>query len=169
MKKIIINGKRNIDGLKNKKNKKRKITENIVNKKVFNKISQIEYLNKLFLEEYYDGIDFLKREVERKLNGYKNQDIKKKILDENKIIKYEECLEKLVISKLKCYYCRESILLMYQDKREPTQWTLDRLDNSIGHHNDNVVICCLKCNLKKRRMDDEKFKFTKQLRVIKGF
>jgi hypothetical protein len=49
------------------------------------------------------------------------------------------------------------------------QWTLDRLDNSIGHHDDNVVICCLKCNLKKRRMDDEKFKFTKQLRVIKGF
>ena len=77
MKNIIINGKRNIEGLSEKKIKKRKITEKIENKKVFNKISQIEYLNKLFLEEYYDGIDFLKREVERKINGYKNQDIKK--------------------------------------------------------------------------------------------
>ena len=169
MKKIIINGKRNIDGLKNKKNKKRKITENIVNKKVFDKISQIEYLNKLFLEEYYDGIDFLKREVERKLNGYKNQDIKKKILDENKIIKYEECLEKLVISKLKCYYCKNDCLLAYENVREETQWTLDRLDNSIGHNKDNVVICCLKCNLKRRTLDDKKFKFTKQMRIVKTF
>ena len=169
MKKIIINGKRNIDGLKNIKNKKRKITENIVNKKVFNKISQIEYLNKLFLEEYYDGIDFLKREVERKLNGYKNQDIKKKILDENKMIKYEECLEKLVISKLKCYYCKNDCLLAYENVREETQWTLDRLDNSIGHNKDNVVICCLKCNLKRRTLDDKKFKFTKQMRIVKTF
>ena len=61
------------------------------------------------------------------------------------------------------------MLLMYEDKREPSQWTLDRLDNNIGHFHSNVVICCLKCNIKKRRMDDEKFKFTKQLRVIKGF
>ena len=32
---------------------------------------------------------------------------------------------------------------------EPNQWTLDRLNNDIGHFNDNVVICCLTCNLKK--------------------
>ena len=169
MKKIIISGKRNIDGLTNKKKKKRKVTENIVNKKVFDKISQIEYLNKLFLEEYYDGIEFLKREVERKINGYKNQDIKKNFLDENKIIKYEECLEKLVISKLKCYYCKKDCLLAYENVREEMQWTLDRLDNSIGHNKDNVVICCLKCNLKRRTLDDKKFKFTKQMRIIKTF
>ena len=28
------------------------------------------------------------------------------------------------------------------------QWTLDRIDNNIGHSKENVVICCLKCNLK---------------------
>lgn len=169
MKKIIIKGKRNIDSLSNKKNKKRKITEKITNKKVFDKLTQIEYLNKLFLEEKYDGMEFLKREVERKINGYKNQDIKKKILDENKIIKYGECLEKLVISKLKCYYCKKDCLLAYENVREEKQWTLDRLDNSIGHNKDNVVICCLKCNLKRRTLDDEKFKFTKQMRIIKTF
>ena len=141
----------------------------ICNKRRFHWQSQIEYLNKLFLEEYYDGIDFLKREVERKLNGYKNQDVKKKILDENKIIKYEECLEKLVISKLKCYYCKKDCLLAYENVREEMQWTLDRLDNSIGHNKDNVVICCLKCNLKRRTLDDEKFKFTKQMRITKTF
>ena len=49
------------------------------------------------------------------------------------------------------------------------QWTLDRLDNNKGHCFENVVICCLKCNLKRRTTDDEKFKFTKQMRIVKTF
>jgi hypothetical protein len=167
MKKIVIKGKRNIDGIKGEKEKTRKITSN-VNKKVFNKISQVEYLNKLYLGENYDGIDFVKKEVERKLSGYKNQDVKKRKLSD-KLISYEECLEKLVISKLKCYYCKTDCLLTYENVREQSQWTLDRIDNSIGHEKDNVVICCLKCNLKRRTTDDEKFKFTKQMRIIKTF
>ena len=167
MKKIIINGKRNIDGIKGEKTKKRKITENI-NKNIFNKMSQVEYLNKLYLNENYDGIDFVKKEVERKLSGYKNQDVKKKKLEDN-FITYEECLEKLVISKLKCYYCKDNCLLSYENVREEKQWTLDRIDNSQGHNNNNVVICCLKCNLKRRTTDDQKFKFTKQMRIIKTF
>ena len=167
MKKIIINGKKNIDGLKGKKNKKRRVTENI-DAKEFDRVSQVEYLNKLYLNEKYDGMDFIKKEVERKLSGYKNQDIKKKKLSD-KLISYEECLEKLVISKLKCYYCKKDCLLTYENIREPKQWTLDRIDNSQGHNNNNVVICCLKCNLKRRTTDDQKFKFTKQMRIIKTF
>ena len=167
MKKIVIKGKRNIDGIKGEKKKTRKITSN-VSKNLFNKISQVEYLNKLYLGENYDGIDFVKKEVERKLSGYKNQDVKKKKLTD-KLISYEECLEKLVISKLKCYYCKTDCLITYENVREQSQWTLDRLDNSIGHEKDNVVICCLKCNLKRRTTDDEKFKFTKQMRIIKTF
>ena len=163
MKKIVIKGKRNIDGITGEKNKTRKITSN-VNKKVFNKISQVEYLNKLYLGENYDGIDFVKKEVERKLSGYKNQDVKKRKLSD-KLISYEECLEKLVISKLKCYYCKDNCLLAYENVREEKQWTLDRIDNSQGHNNKNVVIC----NLKRRTTDDEKFKFTKQMRIIKTF
>jgi hypothetical protein len=167
MKKIIIKGKRNIDGINGKKKSTRKISKNI-NKHVFNKLSQVEYLNKLFLEENYDGIEFVKKEVERKLYGYKNQDIKKKKLDKT-LISYSECLEKLVISKLKCYYCKTTCLLVYENVREKTQWTLDRLDNAKGHNKDNVVICCLECNLKRRTTDDKKFKFTKQMRIIKTF
>ena len=78
MKKIIIKGKKNVDGLKNNKNKKRKVVGEINNKKLFDKMSQVEYLNKLYLEQSYDGINFVKKEVERKINGYKNQDKKRK-------------------------------------------------------------------------------------------
>ena len=58
-------------------------------------------------------------------------------------------------------------MIMYANKREPLQWTLDRIDNNMGHSNKNTVICCLKCNLERRRINDKKFKFTKQMRLIK--
>ena len=95
------------------------------------------------------------------------QDIKKNKFNEEKLIKIDECIDKLVLSKMKCYYCNQDLLLIYEKVREPTQWTLDRLDNNIGHITENVVICCLKCNLKRRTTDDKKFKFSKQMKIIK--
>ncbi len=172
MKKIKIVGKRNIDGFKEtKKETKRekvlKITD--TEKKTLNEKSQVELLNKLYLNEDYPGISFMKKEVKRKIASYKNQDVKKNKYNKEKLITYEECLTKLVISKLKCYYCKKNCLIYYENKLEENQWTLDRLDNSIGHEEKNVVVCCYKCNIKRGRLDDEKFKFTKQLRVVKGF
>ena len=61
------------------------------------------------------------------------------------------------------------MLLCYEKKREHTQWSLDRIDNSIGHFTDNVVCSCLECNLKKRTRNAEKFRFTKQMKIKKVF
>ena len=76
-------------------------------------------------------------------------------------------VEFLMLSKLKCFYCREVVELIYRDVRAKKQWTLDRKDNDYGHNRDNVVIACLDCNLKRGIMDMEKFKFTKQLKIVK--
>lgn len=169
MKKIQIIGKRNIEGITGKKDKKRSIITNNITKELFDNKKQIDWVNQLYLENNYENIKFAKREVERKLVSYKKQDIDKKKLDKDNFIKYEECLEKLVISKLNCYYCKKSCLFMYETVREKRQWTLDRINNDIGHINDNVVICCLECNLKRGRLNDEKFKFTKQMKIIKKY
>ena len=168
MKKIIIKGKNNIDYFKNET--KRKVVDSWSCPNELLKLdNQIIILNKLYLGENFEGFMDVKKEIQNKINSYIQQDKKRNIFDKINIIGFEQCLEKLVLSKLICYYCRSNVLLMYKDKREQIQWTLDRLDNNIGHHDNNVVICCLRCNIKKRRMNDEKFKFTKQLRVIKGF
>ena len=128
--------------------------------------NHISIVNQLFLEQSFNGDNTTKKELHKKINSYKQQDIKKdKNLDG--LISYEELLEKLVVSKLKCYYCRKDVLLLYENNREQKQWTLDRLDNSLGHTKDNVVVCCLKCNLERRCLNDEKFLFTKQMRLIK--
>ena len=55
----------------------------------------------------------LKRELQKKLNGYLSQD-KRKGLTDISVITMDELIEKLVISRWKCCYCKESIKLLYK-------------------------------------------------------
>ena len=89
--------------------------------------------------------------------------------NKEKYINYEELLSLLVTSKLRCYYCKGSIMLLYNNIREPRQWTLDRIDNNHPHNTENVVISCLKCNLERRRRDDKKFLMGKQMKITKKY
>ena len=75
----------------------------------------------------------------KKRASYLAQDKKKNRSCIN-FINLEEILELLVISKLKCYYCKHNILILYNNVREPYQWTLDRIDNDKAHNSTNVVI-----------------------------
>ena len=150
-----------------KETTERKVIQTWKHKKfLLDKTNHINIINQLFLNQSFEGEETTKKELQKKLNSYKQQDIKKN-KNENGLISYEELLEKLVISKLRCYYCKKEALLLYENNREQKQWTLDRLDNSCGHTKDNVVISCLKCNLERRCLNDEKFLFTKQMRLIK--
>jgi hypothetical protein len=169
-KKIQITGKRNIESLKKIKNPKRTESEKWENKDLLldNK-KQTNILNRLYLNEKFDGSISVEKSIKKKIKGYENQDKKKDILNKKKLINYNDLLEVLVISKLKCYYCKCDCLLMYDSVREKKQWTLDRLDNDQGHNRDNIVIACLECNLKKGTIGDKKFKFAKQMRIIKKY
>jgi len=150
-------------------------TKNNINRKniktELNNIDEINIINNLYLNldinnELYNKKTIL-NELQQKINSYKQQDIKKNIYNVILLITLDELLEKLVISKLKCYYCRFNIKIIYGNVREPLQWTLDRIDNDKCHSNDNTLISCLKCNLKRRRIDCDKFIFTKQLKLKK--
>ena len=59
------------------------------------------------------------------------------------------------------------MLIFYNKVRDMEQWTLDRIDNDLNHSCENVVICCLRCNLQRRCQNKDKFLFTKQLRIVK--
>ena len=166
MKKIIIKGSSNIKSFTNKKTRDILLKWN--NKEfLLDKTNQVEILNKIFLDESFDGKKEVISEIKKKRNSYRNQDVKKNRMDQLLLITFDEIIEKLVISKLKCYYCKCDMLLCYEEKREKTQWSLDRIDNGIGHFTDNVVCSCLECNLKKRTRDSEKFRFTKQMKIKK--
>jgi len=104
-------------------------------------------------------------ELNHKIQSYKGQDLRKEIHEP--IISMEDVLAKLVASRLTCGYCSKPIFVLYKNARDPMQWTLDRLNNDLGHTCENTCIACLKCNLQRRVMDAEKFSFTKKLKIQK--
>ena len=107
------------------------------------------------------------QQIQSKLNGYKSQDLAKDLYEPSKIANLQSTIDLLLESRLKCYYCKETTKVLYEHVREPKQWTLERIDNSIGHNIGNVEIACLSCNLRRRTMYHERFLFTKQLTVVK--
>ena len=113
-------------------------------------------------------IKIIIQEINKKIYGYKQQDILKKHLNEEQFLTFENVVKKLVESELKCRYCDCEMAVLYDISREMKQWTVDRIDNNLGHNNDNFHLACLECNLKRRRRTDEKFLFTKKLNLIKS-
>jgi hypothetical protein len=117
-------------------------------------------------EENQKHCDVILQQLNGKINGYKSQDIDKKILDESKFIDRDKIIDLLICCKNICYYCQQPVHILYEYVREPKQWTLDRLNNDFGHNKDNVVISCLSCNLRRKTMHPDRYVFTKQM-VIK--
>jgi hypothetical protein len=170
MRSIDITGKRNIDKIQNVKNPLRKETIKWkLDDSYFTYNKQIQIINSLYLnQEQNQEQDILaKREISKKITGYKSQDIQKELLDLNGLISLDQTIEKLMISKLKCFYCKENCELLYKNTLAKKQWTLDRINNDYGHNHDNVVICCLECNIKKGEMDSDRFKQGKDIKIIR--
>ena len=105
--------------------------------------------------------------IKTKLCSYKHQDILKKKLNENNFVSFEETIDLLKKCNLKCYYCSNEVYILYERVREMKQWSLDRINNDIGHNSGNLVIACLECNLKRRRTNKDAFMFTKNMVIIR--
>jgi hypothetical protein len=107
------------------------------------------------------------QEINKKIYGYKQQDKLKKLFNENKFLTFDSIINKMIECELKCRYCKIGMNVLYDISREVKQWSVDRIDNDLGHNIDNFHLACLDCNLKRRRRTDEKFLFTKQLNIVK--
>jgi len=124
---------------------------------------QLALIQKLYNNTPFDEDKYFIRALKYKLDCYKQQDIKKTYDSYNNFITLENIIEKLAASTMLCYYCNVKTLILFKNSREQCQWTLDRINNYDEHSNSNTIICCLKCNLQRRRKNSAKFKFSKQL------
>jgi hypothetical protein len=118
-------------------------------------------------QESFPECKKIKEMLKRKLDGYKAQDKRWDIYSEHYTIKLDELVDRLLESGMKCHYCQKQMNLCTSRSRDPSQWTLDRINNSQGHNLTNVVVGCLSCNLSRRNIPLDKFLFTKQLRIEK--
>lgn len=132
--------------------------------------TQLSYFSKKDEDEEKPNgkyIGKLTSHLKHKIYGYKQQDILKHKFNEAEFITLENTLDLLKDSQLRCCYCSEEVYVLYEHVRDMKQWTLDRVDNDIGHNKGNVVISCLGCNLKRRRTNKDAFMFTKNMVIIK--
>jgi len=105
--------------------------------------------------------------IKAKISSYRQQDILKKKLLIDTFISFNEVIKLLIDCELLCHYCSCNVYILYPQVREKTQWSLDRINNNIGHDTNNLVIACLDCNLKRRRTNKDAFMFSKNLKIIK--
>jgi hypothetical protein len=106
---------------------------------------------------------YIKQEMKKKIRSYRHQDEIKQLYDSTNFIDYAFLLNKMVKCKMKCFYCACNLFVFYDKVREKYQWTVDRIDNKIGHTKTNFVLSCFACNMKRRCQHMEKFYFTKKL------
>ena len=168
-KNIVINGQNNKYRMKKvlptqcdtNANKKDKL---LLDEKYYHADNQLD----LLLNSDSNIVSVIETLVKTKLSGYKQQDKKKGVFQTDKFITTLEVIDLLKSISCKCYYCNIDMLLYYNKRNDKRQWTLDRINNDIGHNRENVVCSCLSCNIQKRARDHEKFLFTKTLNIIKG-
>ena len=175
---VCIEGKHNVDKLSNKISnqplnnipKRARTLKWTIDDAFFAHDKQMEVLRRLIADDpTLEERKFFIKEIKNKLSGYARQDNENGIKDLSAFISLNATIELLLVSRLRCSYCRQCCELIYKDVMAPRQWTLDRVDNDLGHNAGNVIISCLACNLQRRTMEAERFKFGKQLRIVKGF
>ena len=107
----------------------------------------------------------LYQHIKAKLSSYRAQDIEKGFTDQIQM-DLSGVIQKLEQCNFKCFYCKDIVLILYDNVRDPRQWTLERLDNKRGHIYENVEIACLSCNLRRRTMKYEKYIMTKEIQKV---
>jgi hypothetical protein len=136
-------------------------------------IQQLEYVRQIVDEceipcqRLSTPCQFIKQQIQQKLGSYKCQDAKKHKYDELLFIQHHQVLQLMIQCENKCFYCKEPTHVLYENVREPKQWTLERIHNHIGHNETNVVIACLQCNLRRRTMHYQRYVLTKEMNIIK--
>jgi hypothetical protein len=106
------------------------------------------------------------QQLNKKIAGYKTQDIQKNLYTPEQFVNTKNVVNILLQNELTCYYCKHTVQVIYENVREPLQWTLDRIDNTMGHNTTNILIACLTCNIRRKTIYHERYLFTKECEKI---
>jgi hypothetical protein len=131
---------------------------------IFNKEINKEINKEKIIDKH---IGMIVSHIKAKISSYKQQDILKNKLNVSEFVSFNDVIDLLFESQMKCHYCSCETYLLYEVVRENKQWSLDRINNEIGHNRNNLLIACLECNLKRRRTNKDAFFFTKNLQIVR--
>jgi len=154
---------------KKEKEKKKKVETNTwdLNEDELSFQTQLQVLKDIHNSLFNKLSCLIVSHIKTKISSYKHQDVLKNIFLESDFVTFVYVVDLLNKCELKCHYCSCEMYLLYEFVREMKQWSLDRIDNDIGHNKNNLVVSCLECNLKRRRTNKDAFFITKNLTITK--
>jgi hypothetical protein len=154
---------------KTDKDKKKKVETNTwdLNEQELSFQTQLEVLKDIHSTSFNKLSSLIVSHIKTKLSSYKHQDNLKNLFLESEFVTFDYTIDLLVTCELKCHYCSCEMYLLYEFVREMKQWSLDRIDNDIGHNKNNLVVSCLECNLKRRRTNKDAFYITQNLTITR--
>ena len=158
-----------IDLMSLQKEKKKKIETNTwgLNEEELSYKTQLDILKNIYSPAKNKLNSFIISHIKTKISSYKQQDMLKNMFLEPEFVTFEHVIDLLNACDLKCHYCSCETYLLYEFVREMKQWSLDRINNDIGHNKHNLVMACLECNLKRRRTNKDAFFMTKNLTITR--
>ena len=107
-----------------------------------------------------------KSSIIRKIAGYRQQDtIRHRGTGDN--VTFQDVISKLVSAQGCCAYCDVHLVLSGGEKRNGLQWSLDRINNKLGHSDTNTVVSCLACNLRRRSRPHANFLAGAKMKFVK--
>ena len=154
---------------KTDKDKKKKVETNTwdLNEQELSFQTQLEVLKDIHSTSFNKLSSLIVSHIKTKISSYKHQDNLKNLFLESEFVTFDYTIDLLVTCELKCHYCSCKMYLLYEFVREMKQWSLDRIDNDIGHNKNNLVVSCLECNLKRRRTNKDAFYITQNLTITR--
>jgi hypothetical protein len=132
----------------------------------------IRQIGKMFMDDvskWDDGLRKIKQEFSNKISTYKSADSKRDfpLYTKDDELVWDDIATLIIAGKGKCFYCHSNYIVCYQNVLEPLQWSVDRIDNLKAHIKGNIVISCLRCNLKRRQRGHKEFYDTSNLILSK--
>ena len=179
MKTITIVGKNNVDEITKLMDDSFEPTRNGVDKFDYDFMThknQFDCICRIFIDgqtplvngnKSMNNIPHIISELNKKIRGYKAQDLRNGCYNEQIFIDINLIIEKLISCRLACVHCKVNVLVLYKNVRDPVQWTLDRINNSLGHNVGNIQISCFKCNVQRGTKSFIKFNDTKHQKINK--
>jgi len=134
---------------------------------LLSELSRHDLSSEVILPKNANHTELVRRQIHTKWYGYKAQDIEKSLFSPEEFISEMDIVDLLIHSRLLCFYCCETMLLLYENVRDMKQWSIERIDNKFGHNKQNVAVACLGCNVRRKTMYHERFRATKQMSIIK--
>jgi hypothetical protein len=103
--------------------------------------------------------DITESSIKQKLESYKQQDEVSNRYEEDEFIEKEEITDLFKLQNCRCKYCWTDLYSKSKINSSGIKkviipdgkiWTLDRVNNDLGHNKNNCVLSCLTCNIQRK-------------------